>query len=173
MSEPKWLSRADVEALHAIAIERDGGSHGLRDGGLLESALARPQHLHAYGEANTFQLAASYAEGIARNHAFIDGNKRTALASSMMFLRDNGYDLLPRKDHGYVTMMESLAQGRTSREDVARYMRENARERSAEKQTEREQVQPAPPAKDWNKEAAKAIEIKPLPPRDPTRNRDR
>ena len=72
MSEPRWLSRADVEALHTMAIERDGGSHGLRDANLLESALARPQNLYAYGEQDRFQLAASYAEGIARNHAFVD-----------------------------------------------------------------------------------------------------
>jgi len=64
MREPRWLSREDVEIIHEGVIEVGGGSHGLQDGNLLESALARPQNQHAYGETDHFQLAASYAEGI-------------------------------------------------------------------------------------------------------------
>jgi death-on-curing protein len=127
MSEPNWLTRSDVEMLHDMAIKKAGGSYGLRDGALLESALARPQNLSAYGEKDIFQLSASYAEGIARNHAFIDGNKRTALAVAMMFLRDNGYEVLKRCDDGYVTLMENLGQGKISREEAGVYLQENSR----------------------------------------------
>lgn len=126
MIDPIWLSRAEVENFHAKAIDMAGGSHGLRDSNLLESALARPQNLHAYGETDEFQLAASYAEGIARNHAFVDGNKRTAFMAADVFLFKNGQELLPREDDGYVELMESLAQGRTSREQMADYLRTNA-----------------------------------------------
>jgi death on curing protein len=129
MTEPVWLSRSDVETLHAKVIESSGGSHGLRDANLLESALARPQNLHAYGEGDTFQLAAAYAEGIARNHAFVDGNKRTAFLSAAFFLRENGQELMHREDDGYVELMVSLAQGRTSREQMADYLRINAQQR--------------------------------------------
>ena len=164
MSEPRWLSRADVEALHTMAIERDGGSHGLRDANLLESALARPQNLYAYGEQDRFQLAASYAEGIARNHAFVDGNKRTALAASMMFLHDNGHDLLPRQDDGYVDMMVNLGQGKVTREDAAAYLAANARPR--------EQEAEKAPSSAWEK-PEQPREIKPLPTRSKDRDRDR
>ena len=127
MSEPRWLNRADVDALHQLTIDTSGGSHGLRDESLLESALARPQNLHAYGEDDRFQLAASYAEAIARNHAFVDGNKRTAFTASVAFLRDNGYDLIKRDDDGYVTVMENLGQGKITREEAAIYLKENSR----------------------------------------------
>ena len=70
-----------------------GGAHGLRDAALLESALARPKNQHGYGEKDTFQLAASYAEGISRNHAFVDGNKRTAFYVAADFLEQHGYQL--------------------------------------------------------------------------------
>ena len=78
MTQPKWVTLQLVEFIHEGVIEVGGGSHGLRDAALLESALSRPQNQHAYGETDTFQLAASYAGGISRNHAFVDGNKRTA-----------------------------------------------------------------------------------------------
>ena len=72
--DPKWVTRQLVEYIHEGVIEIGGGAYGLRDAALLESALARPQNLQAYGETDIFELAASYAEGIARNHAFVDGN---------------------------------------------------------------------------------------------------
>ncbi|MCB1754336.1 MAG: type II toxin-antitoxin system death-on-curing family toxin [Gammaproteobacteria bacterium] len=128
MSDPKWLSRKDVEKIHTQVIEAAGGSHGLRDAGLLESAIARPLNQHAYGEEDTFQLAASYAEGIARNHAFVDGNKRTAWTAADVFLRKNGYAIQAREDDQHVNMMESLGQGKMSREDAGSYLRENSRE---------------------------------------------
>lgn len=122
MSEPKWLSRREVERLHTKVIDIAGGSHGLRDAGLLESALARPQNLFSYGEDDVFQLAASYAEGIARNHAFVDGNKRTAFQSAHFFLARNGQALQPAKGDEHANMMESFAQGHMSREQVATHL---------------------------------------------------
>lgn len=145
MTETVWLSRSDVETLHGIVIESSGGSHGLRDANLLESALARPQNLHAYGEADAFQLAASYAEGIARNHAFVDGNKRTAFMAAAFFLRENGQELMHRDDDGYVDLMEMLAQGQTSREHTAEYFKANARPSQQRRETQEEQTPALPP----------------------------
>ncbi len=127
MSEPNWITRDEVERLHMKVIEAAGGSHGLRDASLLESAIARPLNLNAYGEDDTFQLAASYAEGISRNHAFVDGNKRTAFAVADMFLRRNGFAIQRRDDDGHVTMMEQFGQGKISREEASIYLRENSR----------------------------------------------
>ena len=127
MSEPSWLTRDDVEAIHEQMIEIGGGAHGLRDPALLESALARPQNLHAYGENDTFQLAASYAEGISRNHPFVDGNKRTAFATADLFLAVNGQNLDQAKGHEHAEMMEQLGQGHISREEAADHFREHSR----------------------------------------------
>jgi death on curing protein len=91
VTEPKWLGLDLILAIHRLQIERYGGIHGVRDHGLLESALARPQHLWHYGTATIPQLAALYAVGIAKNHAFLDGNKRTAFVASILFLEENGY----------------------------------------------------------------------------------
>lgn len=121
MSTPLWVSVATVEALHDGVIEIGGGAHGLRDAALLESTLARPRNLHAYGESDIFQLAASYAEGIARNHAFVDGNKRTAFMVAVIFLDMNGFDLNAAKDVEHAEMMEQLAQGKLMREEAAAY----------------------------------------------------
>ena len=121
------MSRADVEEIHETMIEVGGGSHGLRDEGLLESALARPQNLHAYGENDIHQLAASYAEGIARNHPFIDGNKRTAFETADIFLAENGHNLEKAKGLEHVEMMEKLGQGQIDRDAAAAHLREHSR----------------------------------------------
>jgi len=126
MSDPKWLSREEVERIYTKIIDATGGSHGLRDAGLLESALARPQNLHAYGENDVFQLAAAYAEGLARNHAFVDGNKRIAFQSAHFFLGRNGQALQPSKGDEHSDMIEKLAQGKISREDAAQYFKDNS-----------------------------------------------
>ncbi|MEQ9347262.1 MAG: type II toxin-antitoxin system death-on-curing family toxin [Thalassospira sp.] len=126
MIEPEWVTRADVEAIHEQIIEIGGGSHGLRDAPLLESALARPQNLHAYGETDIFLLAASYPEGIARNHPFIDGNKRTAFLTADLFLTDNGQHLNMAPGLEYVDLMESLSQGLTTRDETAQHFRANS-----------------------------------------------
>ncbi len=128
MSEPKWLVRKEIEMIHSHVIDAAGGSHGLRDANLLESAIARPLNHYAYGEDDIFQLAASYAEGIARNHAFVDGNKRTAWTAADVFLRKNGYAIEAREDDQHVTMMEAFGQGQISREEAGIYLQDNSRQ---------------------------------------------
>lgn len=128
MIDPKWVTRALVELIHEGVIEIGGGSYGLRDAALLESALARPQNLHAYGDTDVFQLAASYAEGIARNHAFVDGNKRTAFFVASDFLEQNGYELQGAVDQEHADMMVELGQGKISREDAAEHLRKCSRQ---------------------------------------------
>lgn len=113
--------------MHDKILQISNGMAGMRDVALLESAVARPQLLYDYGEHDIFQLAAAYAEAIARNHAFVDGNKRTAFQSADTFLWRNGYALVEREDDVYVDMMESLGQGYLSREAVAQILRANAR----------------------------------------------
>jgi len=122
MIDPKWVTRQLVEFIHEGVIEIGGGSPGLRDAALLESALARPQNLHAYGETDIFQLAASYAEGIARNHAFVDGNKRTAFFVANDFLEQNGYELQSAVGQEHADMMVELGQGNISREEAAEHL---------------------------------------------------
>ncbi len=90
MSEPVWVDMADCLALHEALIERFGGLAGVRDEGLLESALHRPLQLHAYGQPTLFELAAAYAAGIVRNHPFLDGNKRAGFTAAALFLEANG-----------------------------------------------------------------------------------
>lgn len=152
MNEPRWMSRDDVEAIHEMMIDIGGGSHGLRDAALLESALARPQNVYAYGEEDTFQLAASYAEGIARNHPFVDGNKRTAFQTAHQFLRDNGHQLDQAKGVEHAEMMEKLGQGQITREDAAEHLKEHsrplARERSQDQPNEQEQIKDHAPTED-------------------------
>lgn len=167
MSDPNWISRAEVEALHRGVIEVGGGSHGLRDAALLESALARPQNLHAYGEQDTFQLAASYAEAIARNHAFVDGNKRTALVAAINFLDMNGHSLQKAKGVEHAEMMEQLGQGKITRDEAAAHLRENCRVIEQEKSTDQ------PAKKDWGKkpDQPKSLKKAPAPKRDVDRDR--
>jgi death-on-curing protein len=95
---PRWLSLDIVNAIHDESLAHFGGAAGIRDAGLLESALARPQNLLAYGDAPTiFDLAAAYGSGIIRNHPFVDGNKRTGLLAINAFLALNGYRFDPEQ----------------------------------------------------------------------------
>lgn len=123
MTEPKWMTRQQVEFIHEAVIEMAGGAQGLRDATLLESALARPQNQYAYGETDTFQLAASYAEAISRNHAFVDGNKRTAFYVAVDFLEQNGFLLQAAKSVEHAEMMEQLAQGNITRDQASAHLR--------------------------------------------------
>ena len=124
MTEPKWVTRQQVEFIHEAVIEMAGGAPGLRDAALLESALARPQNQYAYGETDTFQIAASYAEAISRNHAFVDGNKRTAFYVAVDFLEQNGFLLQATKGIEHAEMMEQLGQGKITRDQAAAHLRE-------------------------------------------------
>lgn len=123
MTEPKWVTRQQVAFIHEAVIEIGGGSHGLRDAALLESALARPQNQYAYGEMDRFQLAASYAEAISRNHAFVDGNKRTAFYVAVDFLEQNGFRLQAAKGVEHAEIMEELGQGKITRDQAAAHLR--------------------------------------------------
>lgn len=105
-----WLSRELILAIHDEQLAEHGDSTGLRDSGLLDSALARPLNRAGYGEADTAELAAVYALGIARNHPFIDGNKRTAFVALELFLRLNGCDFTVG-DAEAVVMVIAMAAG--------------------------------------------------------------
>lgn len=126
MNDPNWVSREEVDFIHEAVIEVGGGASGLRDPSLLESALARPRNLFAYGEADLFLLAAAYAEGIARNHAFVDGNKRTAFYVATDFLEKNGWLLQVAKGVEHAAMMEQLGQGHITRDAAAAHLREHS-----------------------------------------------
>jgi death on curing protein len=94
VSEPVWINERDALALHGRLLALYGGAPGLRDPGLLESALARPRQLQAYGEnPDVIELAAAYTAGILRNHPFVDGNKRISFVLGVLFLEMNGYRL--------------------------------------------------------------------------------
>jgi death-on-curing protein len=121
----RWLTSRTAISIHHRQIQRHGGGHGTRDEGLLESALARPENLAAYGEPTVFELAASYAYGIARNHAFIDGNKRTAFVASVLFLRMNGQQFHAEPAEAAVVFLR-LAAGEFSDAELAEWFRRNA-----------------------------------------------
>ena len=110
MKEPRWLGTTAIHTMHEELIAEHGGSSGVRDNGLLESALARPQNLIAYGNPSLAEMAASYAFGIARNHPFVDGNKRTALMAAYVFLGLNGQRLVAPEAEA-VVMVQELAGG--------------------------------------------------------------
>ncbi len=119
MDQPVWISKRAVLMAHDQQLAEHGGSAGIRDESLLDSALAKPHNVFAYSEnPDLFILAASYAFGIARNHAFIDGNKRTALVVSMMFLDRNGWEIDAPLVDVYTTFL-SLAEGTLSEQELA------------------------------------------------------
>src|SRR5262245_5063012 len=97
MKEPIWILKEVVLKIHDAQLAEHGGAVGVRDNGLLESALQHPQNLYAYGQPTLFELAAAYAERIAKNHPFVDGNKRTAYVVMALFLRINNYEITAAK----------------------------------------------------------------------------
>jgi death-on-curing protein len=123
-----WLDPAVIYAVHNAQLAEHGGSAGVRDQGLLESALARGQNLAAYGEPDVADLAAAYGYGIARNHPFVDGNKRTAFVAVELFLALNGYDL-QATDVDCVLTMLALAAGEIDEPSFARWIREHSARR--------------------------------------------
>ncbi|ABV95830.1 death-on-curing family protein (plasmid) [Dinoroseobacter shibae DFL 12 = DSM 16493] len=126
MTEPFWVSQAGVLRIHDLGLEIGGGAAGLRDAGLLASALARPVNLWAYGETDLFVLAAAYAEGIAGNHPFVDGNKRTGFMTADVFLARHGWLLSPVTDETHADMMVALARGQIDRGQAAAHFRDHA-----------------------------------------------
>ena len=125
-----WLEKALLLAVHDRQVAEHGGSGGVRDEGLLESALARPRQLHAYGdpEPDLADLAAALASGLARNHPFVDGNKRTAHVAYRTFLELNGTELDATDEEKYLTML-SLAEGKLSEQGFAGWLRARMRTR--------------------------------------------
>ena len=124
MNEPFWLTRRIIIAVHDEQLAIHGGASGLRDEGMLESALDRPRNKWAYESADLAELAAAYAFGIACNHPFVDGNKRTSLLASYTFLGMNGVDfVVPEAEAAAIIL--SLAAGEVSEESLTRWIRDN------------------------------------------------
>lgn len=123
MSEPLWLTAREVQDFHAEQLARFGGPAGIRDEGMLESALARPQNKWAYGETDMAALAASYAYGIAKNHPFVDGNKRAALMAMIVFLRLNGIAFKPENAEAAAAIL-GLAAVEIEEDGLARWIRD-------------------------------------------------
>lgn len=128
MKEPFWLTREIVIAIQGELLARFGGLGGLRDEGLLESALARPLQLFRYSTPSTFELAACYAHGIVKNHPFLDGNKRAGFVAAYTFLGINGFRLeAPEEDAVLQTL--ALAAGETGPDDYAAWLARSCRAR--------------------------------------------
>jgi death-on-curing protein len=119
-----WLREDVILAIHDEQVAEHGGLAGLRDITLVQSALARPRNLAAYGDPDVAALAAAYAYGLARNHGFLDGNKRTAFVAALVFLLANGWNLTA-SDFESVEIMLSVAAGKLEEGDLAAWIRRN------------------------------------------------
>jgi death-on-curing protein len=124
MSEPIWLDVDEVIDMHAEQLAMFGGPEGIRDRGLLESAVLRPVNQWNDGQTDMAALAAAYAFGLARNHAFVDGNKRIAFHAMMVFLRGNDIPFAPDAAHATAIIL-ALAAGEVSEEGLTRWIRDN------------------------------------------------
>jgi death-on-curing protein len=123
--EPTWITYDDALAFHDVLIRLYGGAPGVRDAGVIDSALARPRHVFRYETRDLAVLAATYAHGIAKNHGFVDGNKRTAFVSALTFLRINSAPFKGDQAEA-VVMVEGLASGRIDRDTFASWLRKMA-----------------------------------------------
>lgn len=128
MSDWVWVDRAALELLHDESLAEHGGAPGLRDVGLFESALARPLQLAAYGQPDLADLAAAYGMGLAKNHAFVDGNKRAAFLAVGLFLFLNGQRLATSQADATLTML-ALAAGELEEPDFAAWIRSHLQNR--------------------------------------------
>lgn len=124
----RWLLPNAILFIHEEALAEHGGSPGIRDMGVIESALSRPINLANYGDPDAADLAASYAFGIAKNHGFLDGNKRTAFISALFFLSDNGYEV-EFEIADAIRVMENVADGRSTEAELASWFRSRLMER--------------------------------------------
>ncbi len=126
MTEPHWVLDEIAVAVHQMLIAEHGGSPGVRDVGLLESALARPRQIFSYHpESTIFDLAAGYGSGLAKNHPFIDGNKRAALSVAATFLEINGYNF-DASEPASVIVFEKLAAGDLSETELAKWFSDSS-----------------------------------------------
>lgn len=126
MKGPVWVRRDVVIAFHDRLLAEHGGSSGIRDEGLLDSALGKPQNLFAYGKPDRFELAASYAFGLVKNHPFIDGNKRIGFATGSLFLNLNGYRFVAT-EVDVVLRTLALAAGEMSEAAYAGWLKANSK----------------------------------------------
>ena len=129
MSHWVWVGRAALELLHDESLAEHGGAPGLRDEGLLESALARPQNRLAYGQPDLADLAAAYGVGLAKNHPFVDGNKRAAFLAAGLFLLLNGHRLVATQADATLTML-AVAAGEIDEPAFAAWLRSHLQERT-------------------------------------------
>lgn len=127
MKEPIWIGVLETVVLHDLVLVAFGGAAGVRDFGALESALARPRNLLAYGKKkpSLARLAAAYAFGIMKNHPFVDGNKRTALVIAFAFLDVNGIEINASEEDAYRVFMD-LASSRVSEEELGAWISDNS-----------------------------------------------
>ncbi|MEA2823874.1 MAG: death on curing protein [Alphaproteobacteria bacterium] len=133
MSEPIWVSRAALELLHDESLKEHGGAEGLRDSGLLDSALARARNLLAYEPvSDVCGLAACYAFGVVKNHPFVDGNKRVAFIAAGLFLQMNGARLHADRAEAVLVMLD-LASGELTELQFAEWLRKNTRAKEKKK----------------------------------------
>lgn len=121
-----WIAREVIVAIHEMQLAEHGGLEGVRDAGLLDSALGRAPNLAAYGTPDAAALAAAYGWGLARNHPFIDGNKRTAFVATELFLSLNGFELMADDANCVLTML-SVAAGDLAEDAFAAWLRQHAR----------------------------------------------
>src|SRR5271155_937705 len=126
MKTPVWVLRETVLTLHEQSLAEFGGAAGIRDEGLLDSALGKPKNLFAYGKPTVFDLAASYGFGLVKNHAFIDGNKRAGFITAVTFLELNGYRFEATEAEAAVRTL-ALAAGELSEKEFAAWLKENSR----------------------------------------------
>ena len=126
MKTPVWVLRETVLTLHEQSLAEFGGAAGIRDEGLLDSALAKPENLFAYGKPTLFELAASYGFGLVKNHPFVDGNKRVGFIVAVVFLELNGYRFQATEAEAAVRTL-ALAAGEISEADFAAWLKANSR----------------------------------------------
>ena len=126
MKRPAWLLRETVVVLHEQLLATFGGSSGIRDEALLDSALARPENRFAYGKPTIFNLAAAYAFGLVKNHPFVDGNKRIGFAAAVVFLEANGYGFEAAEADAVLRTL-ALATSEITESDYANWMKANSR----------------------------------------------
>ena len=129
MKEPIWIGKEEARVIHQLQLAEHGGPSGLRDQGLFESAMDRPKNLFTYSDseptATLYQLAASYAYGLTKNHAFVDGNKRTAFVVCLSFLKQNGISVTASQEMRYLTFY-ALAAGDLTEAELADWLQQNS-----------------------------------------------
>jgi death-on-curing protein len=125
-TEPIWLDRGDVLAIHDLMLADYGGAAGVRDENMLESALAKPRNLFAYGKPAVAEMAAAYASGIVKNHPFVDGNKRTGFMTAMAFLELNGLDFTATESDAVIQTL-ALAAGALDETGYAAWLKKSSR----------------------------------------------